>query len=278
MLSKRILAIFEISRPINVFIAILSIFVAVVITGTIQPFHKVILACLSGAVIMAASNTINDYFDLDIDRINRPGRPLVRGKLTPFQAITVSWVEFGTGCMLALWINSTAFLIAGVVSGIIIIYSFRLKRLPLLGNLAVSFSTAMAFIYGGVAVNRIRETLVPAVLAFFFHFGREIIKDLQDREGDSHGLAHTFPLVYGESAALTLITAIFVLLGLILPLPFIFGWYNGLYLLVIVLGIYPVLSYVAISMWKNRSPRNLGFLSNLLKADMLVGLLAIYLG
>jgi geranylgeranylglycerol-phosphate geranylgeranyltransferase len=271
-------AVIEISRPINVLIAMISIFVAVAISGIIHPIHSVILACLSGGIIMAGSNTINDYFDLDIDQINRPERPLVAGKLTIRQAWKFAWIEFSVGILLSLLINFTAFLIALIVSGIIILYSFRLKRLPLIGNLAVSFSTAMAFIYGGAAVDRIKETIVPAVLAFFFHFGREIIKDIQDREGDARGSARTFPLIYGEVAALGLTSAIFVILSVVLLIPSLLGWYGSAYLIVIVIGVYPVLFYVSFSMWKNRSSKNLGFLSNLLKADMLVGLLAIYLG
>ena len=278
MTSKILPAIVEISRPVNVLIAMISIFVAVVITGALHPLHSVILACISGGIIMAGSNTINDYFDLDIDRVNRPNRPLVTGKLTARQAWTIAWIEFGVGISLSLFINFTAFLIALIVAAIIILYSFQLKRLPLVGNLAVSFSTAMAFVYGGAAVNRIKETLIPAVLAFFFHFGREIIKDLQDKEGDARGSARTFPLVYGEVASLGLTTTIFLILAIVLPLPFLFGWYTIAYLVVIVIGVYPVLIYVTFSMWKNRSTKNLGFLSNLLKADMLVGLLAIYLG
>jgi geranylgeranylglycerol-phosphate geranylgeranyltransferase len=278
MISKILTAIFEISRPVNVLITMASIFVAAVITGTLYPLYKVLLACISGGIIMAGSNTINDYFDLDIDRVNRPGRPLVLGKLSPRQAWIIAWIEFGLGILLSLLISFTAFLIALIVSGFMVLYSHRLKRLPLIGNLAVSFATAMAFIYGGVAVNRINEAFIPALLAFFFHFGREIIKDLQDREGDAHGSARTFPLVYGEIAGLSLSSLIFLILLIILPIPFIFEWYGSAYMLVIATGVYPVLIYVTFSMWKNRSPQNLGYLSNLLKADMLVGLLAIYLG
>ena len=210
--------------------------------------------------------------------MNRPGRPLVLGKLKPQQAWRISWIEFSLGILLSLFINFTAFLIALFVSGFMFVYSYRLKRLPLIGNLAVSLATAMAFIYGGVAVNRIKAAFIPAVLAFFFHFGREIIKDLEDMVGDERVSARTFPLVYGEVASLGLTTAIFLILFIILPLPFIFGWYDIFYLVVIVIGVYPVLFYVTFSMWKNRSPQNLGYLSNLLKADMLVGLLAIYFG
>jgi geranylgeranylglycerol-phosphate geranylgeranyltransferase len=273
-----LVAVIRISRPVNVLISIISIFVAAFITGTIEPFAKVLIACLSGGIIMAAANTINDYFDLDIDRINRPDRPLVMNILTPLQAVQISTFEFTLGIMLAFFISLLAFLIAGTVSAIIFLYSYKWKRMPLIGNLAVSFSTAMAFVYGGVAVNRIKQTLVPAVFAFFYHFGREIIKDVQDMEGDRQGRARTLPLVYGEVTALAMATVNFLILMILLPLPYLILWYRIGYLAVVIVGVYPVLIYTLISMWKNRTPGNLGMLSTLLKADMLVGLLAIYLG
>ena len=278
-MNKNILAgSFAISRPVNVLISILSIFVAAFITGTISPLAKVLLACFSGGIIMAASNTMNDYFDLDIDRVNRPKRPLVSGRLTPQFALRLAQLEFGLGIILGIFISFTAFLIALIISSLIIFYSYKLKRLPLVGNLMVSFATSMAFIYGGVAVNRIRQTIVPAVFSFFYHFGREIIKDVQDMQGDATGGARTFPLVYGEKAALQLTTLNFIFLILLLPVPYLIRWYNLNYLLVIILGICPVLFFSLYSIWKDKSPDNLGKISTLLKADMPVGLLAIYLG
>jgi geranylgeranylglycerol-phosphate geranylgeranyltransferase len=278
-MNKNILAgSFAISRPVNVLISMLSIFVAAFITGTISPLAKVLLACFSGGIIMAAANTMNDYFDLDIDRINRPKRPLVSGKLSPPFALRLAQLEFAVGIILGLFISFTAFLIALSISLLIIFYSYKFKRLPLVGNLVVSFSTSMAFIYGGVAVNRIRQTIVPAVFCFFYHFGREIIKDIQDMQGDAAGHARTFPLVYGEKAAVQLTTFTILFLILLLPLPYLIGWYNLTYLLVIILGIYPVLIFSIYSIWKDKSPSNLGKVSTLLKADMPIGLLAIYLG
>ncbi|OGB62155.1 MAG: hypothetical protein A2Y94_08495, partial [Caldithrix sp. RBG_13_44_9] len=186
--------------------------------------------------------------------------------------------EFAVGIFLGLFISFTAFFIALVISSLIIFYSYKLKRLTLIGNLMVSFATSMAFIYGGVAVNRIRQTIVPAVFSFFYHFGREIIKDVQDMQGDAAGHARTFPLVYGEKAALQLTTLNFIFLILLLPVPYLIRWYNLNYLLVIILGICPVLFFSIYSIWKDKSPANLGRISTLLKADMPVGLLAIYLG
>ncbi|MBN2365774.1 MAG: hypothetical protein EH225_07125 [Calditrichaeota bacterium] len=275
---KYLSAAFRISRPVNVLISILSIFVAVFITGTLQPLSHVFLACISGGIIMAAANTINDYFDLEIDRINRPNRPLVMNELTPLQAMKLATFEFTAGLLLSFFISLTAFIIAGIVSSVIFLYSFKLKRMPVIGNLAVSFSTAMAFIYGGAAVNRVQETVVPAVLAFFYHFGREIIKDIQDAEGDRQERARTFPIIFGDVAALFLTTAIFVILMILLPLPYYLLWYQREYWIIVLFGVYPVLIFSLVSIWKNRTPVNLGRVSTLLKADMLVGLLAIYVG
>jgi geranylgeranylglycerol-phosphate geranylgeranyltransferase len=268
----------QISRPVNVLIALISIVIGAAITGTIQPLWKVILAALSGGLIMAGANTINDVFDVEIDRINRPKRPLIAGKLSIHQARILAWWEFGIGVALSLFISFPAFWVALIISSLIVLYSYKLKRMPLIGNFAVSLSTSMAFVYGGLAVNRFQQTLVPTILAFFYHFGREIIKDIEDMKGDRQENARTFPLVYGEIPALAVTTFIFVLLVILLPVPFMLKWYQMAYLGTVLLGVYPVLLYVVISMWRDRSSRNLGFLSNLLKADMLVGLLAIFLG
>jgi geranylgeranylglycerol-phosphate geranylgeranyltransferase len=278
MSNKFINSIIAISRPANVLISMISIFVAAFITGTLHPAINVLLACISGGLIAAGANTINDYFDLEIDRINKPKRPLVAGKLSSSQAVIIALFEFAVGSLLALFIGFLAFIIAFSISLLLFLYSYRLKRLPLIGNLAVSFSTGMAFIYGGIAVHRVVETLIPAIFAFFYHFGREIIKDIQDREGDTSEKARTFPIIYGNRLSLILTTLNFALLTVLVFLPFLFGWYGIKYILVILFGVYPVIFFSVWSMWRNQTPGNLGFISNLLKADMLVGLLAIYLG
>ena len=278
MSNKFINSIIAISRPANVLISMISIFVAAFITGTLHPAINVLLACVSGGLIAAGANTINDYFDLEIDRINKPKRPLVAGKLSSSQALIIALFEFAVGSLLALFIGFLAYIIAFSISLLLFLYSYRLKRLPLIGNLAVSFSTGMAFIYGGIAVHRVVETLIPAIFAFFYHFGREIIKDIQDREGDTSEKARTFPIIYGNRLSLILTTLNFALLTVLVFLPFLFGWYGIKYILVILFGVYPVIFFSVWSMWRNQTPGNLGFISNLLKADMLVGLLAIYLG
>lgn len=278
MSKKIIIGAIQLARPINLLISALSIFVAAFITGTLEPVYNVIMACLAGAVITAGANTINDYYDLEIDKINKPNRPLVTGIVKPEAAFILSLQEFVLGIFLSVFINLHAFLIALTASILIFFYSYLFKRMPLIGNFIVSLSTGMAFLYGGVAVNRIQFTIIPAILAFFFHFGREIIKDIQDMEGDAQRNVRTFPILYGKAAALIMTSLNFIILVPLLIIPYYINWYGIKYLVIVSIGILPVLLFVVISMWNNPSQKNLGFLSNLLKADMIVGLCALYVG
>ncbi|MFZ0389222.1 MAG: geranylgeranylglycerol-phosphate geranylgeranyltransferase [Calditrichia bacterium] len=277
-MSASLKGAFLLIRPVNLIIAVLSIFIAILVTGSLQPLSHTLLACFSGGLILAAANCINDYFDLEIDRINKPGRVLPSGMISEKTALALSGLLFTVGIAMAAFINLPVFLLAFLFSLLLFLYSYKLKRLSLWGNLLVSLASAMAFIYGGLAVGRVRATIYPALFAFFFHFGREMIKDMQDIRGDSAQLAATFPIKYGIPATLRIVTATFLFLMALTLWPFFSGYYNTVYLAVILLGVFPVLLFSMLSIRFNQTIKWLGFISNLLKADMLVGLLAIYLG
>lgn len=269
-------AYIQLARPVNALITLLSVFIAAFITGTLAPPEAVALACLSAGLIGSAANTINDYYDIDIDRVNKPYRVLAAGKINARSARLAALVEYALGIILAAFISLPMFLMAFIFSALTFIYSAILKRTILWGNFAVSLTTAAAFIYGGLAVNRPGEAIIPAVFAFFFHFGREIIKDMEDIQGDSQHQAKTFPIHFGLGPSVALVWANFIILAVLLILPYSMGWYGIIYLVIVLSGIYPVIFYAMISILKNTSPAHLGFLSNILKADMLAGLLAIY--
>ena len=269
-------AVIVLARPVNVIIAILSVFIAAFITGTLQPFQNVVLACLSTALIFAGANTINDYYDFRIDRINKPNRPLPSGILDREKALLISIIEYSAGILVGLAISTSMFLMATIFSVLSLFYSAYLKGTVLWGNLAVSLSTSAVFIYGGMAVKKPAQTIIPAIFAFFYHFGREIIKDIQDLKGDTQYAATTFPAKFGITNSVKLIWINFFILIFLTLIPFWKQWYGIYYLFIVVLGMYPVIFYVLISITKNKEPQHLGFLSNLLKADMFIGLLAIY--
>jgi geranylgeranylglycerol-phosphate geranylgeranyltransferase len=228
MIADMIIAIIKISRPVNVVITFLTIIVAAEIAGGLEPVESVLHAAVSASLIKIGANVINDYFDISIDKINKPQRPLV-------------------------------------------------KRTVLWGNLTVSLATAMAFIYAGMAVGHFEAALIPAGFAFLFHFGREVLKDMEDIKGDKQAGAMTFPIKYGIPNSNRLTRVVFILLVILTLIPYIFDIYGLNYFLMVCIGVYPVLIYVVYRSQKDPSPKNLSFMSNLLKADMLIGLIAIYL-
>jgi len=234
------------------------------------------LAMLSAGLIAAAANSINDYFDIDIDRINKPQRPLPAGHLSANAGKQIAFIEYAVGNSVAAMISPVALAMALFFSALTFLYASHFKRQPIWGNVVVSLSTAAAFIYGGIAVNNYREAIYPAIFAFFFHFGREIIKDMEDIEGDRAMGARTLPIVFGFGAAKNLIWLNFILLLLATLLPFYSQQYGATYMTIVFIGVYPVLGYCLFSIQQNASSKQLNFLSNMLKADMVVGLLAVY--
>jgi geranylgeranylglycerol-phosphate geranylgeranyltransferase len=123
-----------------------------------------------------------------------------------------------------------------------------------------------------------RAGIFPALFSFLFHFGREVIKDIEDQDGDRAMQARTLPLAYGLTAAQTAATGAFVLLLIVTFAPFYLGLYGVAYWWIIVLGVYPVLILALGVLWKNPAPARMRQISAALKADMLVGLAAIYFG
>jgi len=275
---RKIKGFIQLSRPVNLLIAFASVMIAAAVTGTLQPLWRVVLASVTATFVTSGANVINDYFDYDIDKINKPLRPIPAGIISRSEALTCSITSFICAWILAWFLGPVMFLIAFGIGILLIVYSWWLKRTIILGNLTVSIATAMAFVFGGMAVNRPAATFFPASFAFLFHFGREILKDLQDVEGDQQHQAITFSVRFGRRASLIFITVIFAVLLIWTIIPYIIDVYGRSYLLIILLGVYPVILYVIYGSWKYPQPGRLGILSNLLKADMLVGLLAIYFG
>jgi len=265
-------------RPVNGLIAFLSILLGAAVTGTVQPLWRVLLAGLSGMLVGAGGNAINDAYDVEIDRVNKPWRPIPSGRVSRRQALSFALLLMAAGTLLAAPIGWPAVGVALAASLLLVLYSARLKRTVLWGNLTVSLVSALAFIYGGLAVRRVREALIPAGFAFLFHLGREIVKDVEDMRGDRAGAAQTLPVVHGVRAAQAVVTAVFAVLIVATWLPYLAGVYDQDYFWIVLFGVDTVLLYAIWAFWRSTEPAHLARLSNLLKADMLVGLLAIYLG
>ncbi len=205
----------SITRPVNSLAAGLVAIVAYLIaTGTIIPETLLLFAVV--ALITAAGNVINDYFDVEIDRVNRPDRPIPSGQVSLPAARAYATTLFLAGVLVCLLTNALCIAIAVFNSLLLIAYAARLKRTPLLGNIAVSFLAGSMFLFGGAlgGLQGLHQVLPFSVMTFFAMLARELVKDAEDVEGDRACGAVTLPIRQG--IPFTIYLALFcVVLGIV---------------------------------------------------------------
>jgi len=278
-LLNKLFAFIKISRPLNAFITFISIIVASLICTTLGfPFLKVILAAAAGGFTAAAGNVINDIFDIQIDKLNKPNRPLANNTLTKNSAIAFYILLNFVSLVLALWVGFLPFLIVLITIAVLFVYSSILKRKILLGNITIAFLTGLAFVYGGVVVGNWKLSIIPAAFAFVINLIREIVKDMEDKEGDSKLGVITFPQKFGFALAKKTILFFSVLLIAATFFPYVLGIYNIKFFLIVMIIVNPLIVYMLRSLFIDDSVKNLNKLSSLLKLSMLFGLAAIYFG
>ena len=178
-------------------------FVSVIVAAIICQPHKtpglnIFLAAFAASFALASGNIINDINDVEIDKINKPLRPLPSGKLTIQQAygLYISTC-FSINLDFLLFLNEVALAIVLFSIILLFFYSKYLKSILLVGNMTVAFLTGLVFIFGGVVVENPTAAIVPAIFAFLINLIREIVKDIEDVEGDYKADLVTFPIKFG---------------------------------------------------------------------------------
>ena len=270
-------ALFLLPRPLNGLITALSVGIGALTAAQAPAWSAILLAALSAALINGAGNAFNDLLDIDIDRINRPLRPLPAGRLSPSAARRQSLLLAVAGCALAFWLSPWHGLIALAVAVLLVLYSASLKNSLLWGNVLVAFVGAIAFPYGALAAGGLGRSWIPALFAFLFHLGREIVKDIEDVAGDQIRGERTLPLAWGRTQAAVLAAFVYLVLVGFTWMPFFMGLYGTLYALAL-LPVHALVGYVLWQLYRQRAVLADDRLGRLLKVGMLLGLVAIVVG
>lgn len=202
------------------------------------PFFCSGLVFLVVFLVSGAGNTINDYFDVRIDSINRPDRPIPSGRATLKEALYFSYSLFALGTLLAFWINSVCGFIALFNSLLLIFYAKTLKGTPLLGNLSIGYLTGSTFLFGAsvFGFEGLKALFVLFLLAALAITAREIIKDIEDMEGDKMEGADTLPLRVGAKKAGYFAVFIGLLAVFLSPLPYLMSVLGPRYLYLVLLA------------------------------------------
>lgn len=270
-------AFFLLPRPLNGLITALSVGVGALTADQLPAWPALVLAALSAALINGAGNVFNDLIDIDVDRINRPLRPLPAGRLSPNAARMQSLLLALAGCALAFGLSPWHGLIALTVAALLAFYTIFLTNSLLWGNVLVAFIGAIAFPYGALAAGDIGRSWIPALFAFLFHLGREIVKDIEDVAGDQIRGERTLPLAWGRAQAGMLAALVYLLLVGFTWMPFFMGLYGALYALAL-LPVHALVGYVLWQLYCQRAVLADDRLGRLLKVGMLLGLVAIVVG
>ena len=273
--------------------------------GELMPWW--ILTLLIGSVvgIAAGGYVINDYFDVKIDRINRPDNLVVTriisrdAAMNLFYGLTAVGVIAGT--VVAWWAHSWTLLFTYVViPGLLWFYSASYKRMFLVGNLVVAFASAIVPLLVAIAnadyLHHLYQNALAyspivgelyvwtggfAAFAFLLTWVREIVKDIEDIEGDREMECRTLPIVWGDKVAKIIATILLVVIATLIVyilfavLPFSHEW-KSLPTRYVVFGlIVPILCSIVL-LWAANSRTEYHRVQTIIKFAMFMGMLFSY--
>ncbi len=195
--------------------------------------YLVITGFLSVFLISASILVQNDYFDVETDRINSPERPIPSNLVTPSEALFFSILLMIAGLVLSILINTALFIISLILAVIGFLYNRYLKKSGLPGNLMVSLSVGMTFIFGGATVGFPAHRLVIlfALIAALVDLGEEIAADSTDIKGDMLIQSNSLAIKFGEMTAVKISISVFSTVIMLTLIPFILQWLPPVYLI-----------------------------------------------
>ena len=272
------------------------------VLGEQLPWYTLLLIILAVVFIAAGGYVVNDYFDVKIDRINRPDEVVVTRTVSKPTAMRMSIVLSSIGIVCGLIVagllrSLTIGILFLLIPGLLWFYSSSYKRLFMVGNLIIALLagiTPLMVAMANVAILELRySTILPyttlphdlyawiggfALFAFLLTWTREIVKDLQDQMGDRELECHSMPVVWGDKWTKVFVTGLIVLtlavIGHLLfhALPFPIGW-SSLSTRYIFLGIVIPLIASLWLLWAAKIPSDYKTCQQVIKFTMLIGML-----
>jgi geranylgeranylglycerol-phosphate geranylgeranyltransferase len=238
-LKKKLKGIIQLFRPELPFAAGVCVFLGeIVALGGFPSIREAVIGFTCGFFISGSALISNDYFDLEVDKVNAPNRPLPSGAVSPTEAILLAAIAMLIGLAASFAISIPALILSIVFGSIGVLYNWRYKQAGLLGNLMVASSVGITFILGGLAVGQPFNPIVWffSLTAFLIDFGEEIAGDAMDVEGDKRRASKSIAITRGKTFALRISGGVFLLVFLISFIPYFMGWLGITYLITICLA------------------------------------------
>jgi 4-hydroxybenzoate polyprenyltransferase len=242
-----------------------------------EPWHPdlivyPVIGLTMAAVLNAASNALNQIYDLEIDRINKPKRPLPSGRLSMHAAWVFTAAAYAVALVLA-WLVAPAgrhecFWIVVIATAITVLYSVppaRTKRLGIWANVTIAIPRGVLLkVAGWSSVKTIMGSEPWYIGAIFglFLLGASTTKDFADMEGDARGGCRTLPIIYGVKRAAWMISPSFVVPFLMISVGAVTGILTGNFLLLQLLALTMTLYGLYVCYLMLRRPEDLAVEEN----------------
>ncbi|MGQ9679959.1 MAG: geranylgeranylglycerol-phosphate geranylgeranyltransferase [Candidatus Bathyarchaeia archaeon] len=187
---------------------------------------------ITGFMLTAASMSINDYYDREIDAVNEPNRPIPSGVIKPNEALAFACILTSIG-FISAYLTDLKLLAIALASWIIFVTYTTIGKLSgLPGNFLVSACVTIPFIYGSFAVSGEAglNVLVFVLMVFLSNTGREITKGIVDVQGDSRKNVKTLAVRYGGKKAALAASSFYVSAIALSPIPWFMGIVNSMFI------------------------------------------------
>jgi len=271
----------DLVRPINCAMIGFAVIVGAFVSrpADILPI-QLALGFMTGFFICAYSMSVNDIYDIEVDKVNVPDRPIPSGKVSLSGATRISLAVLlaGVACSV-LSLDPLAVAVALVYAFLSWLYNSRAKKAGLVGNLIVASSLAIPFIYGGVISGGsvVGSLLIlMALTAFFSGVGREVVKAMADVEGDAKRAVNSVARARGMRVA-SMVGAAFFLLAVVTSwVPLILGLANEIYTVGVLIPD-AIFVYLAVAILTKDDPSSAHRVKNIALAGMTLGLV-VFIG
>ena len=223
--------------------------------GRLPATTTALFGFLLGFFISGAAMISNDYFDLEVDRVNHPERPLPSGRISVAELKALETFFTLAGLLAAALLGPAVFLTGAALWSVGFLYNWRYKESGFIGNLFVSTSVASTFVVGGIASAGLANGLAWTFggLAFMFDLAEEIAGGAMDVSGDALRKVESLARIYGRSKALEISLLLYALVIAVTFLPVAEGWLGNVYLALAVI-IDSLIAYLAVALYKSKTP------------------------
>ena len=273
----KIIYILSLIRIFNILIGMLAVYIATIIINPDISIINILMIMFQVGLVMALGNLINDIQDISTDKIAHPTRPLVTGKINFKEAKIMMILLFLLIGFISLSFSFKANLFLYIVIlPLLFLYTNYLKPIPIIGNIIIAFLLSSIFIFTELCLlNSFSILQFPSILIFGLSFLRELLKDVQDYDGDATRGIYTLPVILGKKQTINIAIILIMAYAIIILVPYFLKYFDYIYLYSIIILVEIPLFIMVFLLLNKPTNKSFKYIAYLTKGMSLAGLFII---